>query len=117
MVSCMPYLYPEFVFSKLLAQIIWPRAQFLDYPIKTIRLDNAGEFSSQAFLDYYMSIRIDVQYSIAHVHTQSGLAESFIKRLQLIARPLLLNTKLPLSAWGHAIIHAANLIHIHPATN
>ena len=54
-----------------------------------------------------MSIEIDVQYSIAHVHTQNGLAESFIKRLQLIARPLLLNTKLPLSAWGHAIIHAA----------
>ena len=64
--------------------------------MKIIRLDNAGEFSSQVFLDYCMSIGIDVQYSIAHVHTQNGLAESFIKRLQLIARPLLLNTKLPL---------------------
>ena len=42
--------------------------------------------------------------------------ESFIKRLQLIARPLLLNTKLPLSAWGHAIIHVANLICLRPTT-
>ena len=64
-----------------------------------------------------MSIGIDVQYSIAHVHTQNGLTESFIKHLQLIARPLLLNTKLPLSAWGHAIIHAANLIRLRPTTN
>ena len=46
------------VFSRLLAQIIWLKAQFLDHPIKTICLDNASEFSSQAFLDYCMSIRI-----------------------------------------------------------
>ena len=83
-------------FSILLAQIIRLMAQSPDHPIKTIRLDNAGEFSSQAFLDYCMSIGIDIQYSISHVHTQNGLAKSFIKRLQLIARPFLLNTKLPL---------------------
>ena len=64
-----------------------------------------------------MSIGIDVQYSIAHVHTHNGLAESFIKRLQLIVIPLLFNTKLPLSAWGHAISHAANLIRLCPITN
>ena len=32
--------------SKLLAQIIKLRAQFPDYPIKSIRLDNTGEFTS-----------------------------------------------------------------------
>ena len=64
-------------FSRLLVQIIRLRAQFPDHPIKTIRLDNVGEFSSQAFLDYCMSIRIDVQFSIVHVHTRNGLAESF----------------------------------------
>ena len=85
-------------FSILLAQIIRLRAQFPDHPIKTIRLDNASEFSSQAFLDYCMSIGIDVQYLISHFHTHNGLAKSFIKRLELTARPLLLNTKLPLSA-------------------
>ena len=104
-------------FARLLAQIIRLRAQFPDHPIKTIRLDNAGEFSSQAFLDYCMPIGIDVQYSIAHVHIHNGLIESFIKHLQLIARPLLLNTKLPLSTWEHAIIHAGNLICIRPTTN
>ena len=64
-----------------------------------------------------MSIGIDVQHLVAHVHSQNGLAESFIKLLQLIAIPLLLKSKLPLSAWGHAIIHAANLIHLRPTAN
>ena len=64
-----------------------------------------------------MSIGIDVQHPVAHVHSQNGLAESFIKRLQLIAKPLLLKTKLPLSAWGHAIIHAAHLIRLYPTAN
>ena len=65
-------------FSRLLAEIIRLKAQFPDHPIKTICLDNASEFSSQAFLDFCMSIGIDVQYSIPHVHTQNGLAKSFI---------------------------------------
>ena len=38
-------------FTRLLAQIIRLRAQFSYYAIKTIRLDNAGEFTSQAFSD------------------------------------------------------------------
>ena len=37
-----------------------------------------------------------------------------MKCLQLIARPLLMKTKLPISAWGHAIMHAVNLVHIRP---
>ena len=37
--------------------------------------------------------------------------------LNHLAKPLLLNTKFPSSAWGHAIIHAANLIHLHPTAN
>ena len=68
-------------FARLLAQIIRLTAQFLDLPIKTILLDNAGEFSSLTFLDYCISIGIDVQHPVAHVHSQNGLAESFIKHL------------------------------------
>ena len=96
-------------FSKLLAQIIKLRAQFPDYPIKAIRLDNAAEYSSRAFNDYCMSIGITIEHPVPHVHTQNGLAESFIKRLQLIARPMLMKSNLPISVWGHAILHAANV--------
>ena len=61
-----------------------------------------------------MSIGIDVEHPVAHTHIQNGLTESFIKILQMIARSLLMKTKLPISAWGHAILHAASLVHIRP---
>ena len=64
-----------------------------------------------------MSIGIDVEHLVAHTHTQNGLAEALIKRLQMIARPLLMKTKLHVSTWGHAILHAASLVHIKPTAN
>ena len=97
-------------FSKLLAQIIRLRAHFPDNQIKKLRLDNAGEFTSQVFDDYCRAMGIEVEHPVAHVHTQNGLAESLIKRLQWIARPLLMQSQLPVDAWGHAILHAASLI-------
>lgn len=77
------------VFAKLLAQIIRLR-QNLQIILYAIRLDNAGEFSSQAFDYYCLSVGINVEHPITHVHTQNDLAELFIKRVQLIVRPLLI---------------------------
>ena len=34
------------VFSKLLAMLIKFRTHYPDYPVKTLRMDNAGEFKS-----------------------------------------------------------------------
>ena len=65
-------------------------------------MDNTAEFSSKVFNDYCMALGIQVQHSIPYVHTQNGLAESLIKRIKLIARPLLQNCNLPTSCWGHA---------------
>jgi hypothetical protein len=55
-----------------------------------------------------------VQHSVPYVHTQNGLAESLIKRIKLIARPSLHNCNLPISYWGHAVLHAADLIQLRP---
>ena len=66
-------------FSRLLAHIIRLQTHFPDYPIKKICLDNAGEFISKVFDDYCMSVGIEVEHPIAHVHTRNGLAETFIK--------------------------------------
>ena len=63
-----------------------------------------------------MSMGVTVEHSVAHVHTQNDLAKSFIKRIQLIARPLLMKSKLPVSAWGHTVLHAAVLICIRPSS-
>ena len=101
-------------FARLLAQIIKLRTQFSDYPIKAIILDNANEFTSQSFTDYCMSVGINVEHHVAHTHTQNDLAESLTKNFQLITRPLLMKTKLSTFSWGHAIMHAASLVHIRP---
>jgi hypothetical protein len=72
-------------FARLLVQIIILHAQFPDYPIQFIWMNNAGEFTYQTFYDYCMSIDIHVEHPVAHTHTQNGLVESFIKQVQLIA--------------------------------
>ena len=87
-------------FARLLAQIICLLAHFPDNAIKTIRLDNVGEFTFHAFNDYCMAVGINVEHLVAHVHTQNGLAESFIKLLQLIAKPLLMKSKFCISFLG-----------------
>ena len=62
-----------------------------------------------------MSIGIDIEHHVVHTHTQNDLAKSLIKKLQIIARPLLMKSKLPISTRGHAILHAALLVRIRPA--
>jgi hypothetical protein len=84
-------------FAKIMSQIIKIKANFLEHRINSIWMDNAAEFTSQAFNDYCMALDIHVQHSVPYVHAQNGLAESLIKRINLIAMPLLMNCKLPSS--------------------
>jgi hypothetical protein len=102
-------------FAKLIAQIIQLRASFLENRIKTIKMDNAGEFTSKAFNDYCLAVGVNVEHSVARVHTQNGLVESLIKRIKLIARPLLQDSRLPTSCWGHAVLHVAASIQYRPS--
>ena len=69
------------VFSKLLAMLIKFRTHYPDYPVKTLRMDNAGEFKSQHFEDYCMATGIELTYSVPYEHSQNGLAEAFIKKI------------------------------------
>ncbi|KAM1635106.1 hypothetical protein ACFXTN_011966 [Malus domestica] len=57
-----------------------------------------------------MSVGIEVEHHVPHVHTQNALVEAFIKRIQLIARTLVMRSKLSVSAWGYAILHVAMLV-------
>jgi hypothetical protein len=77
-------------------------------------MDNVVEFSSRTINDYCMALGIQVTHLIPYVHTQNGLAESLIKRIKLVARPLLMNCRLPTLCWGHAVLHAADLIQLRP---
>ena len=114
MVKCVSHIDKEPCLCKLITQIIKLRANHPEHRIKSIRMDNAAEFSSRAFNDYCLALGITVEHSVPYVHTQNGLAESLIKRIKLIARPLLQNCNLPTSCWGHAVLHAAELIQIRP---
>jgi hypothetical protein len=60
-----------------------------------------------------MTQGIQLQHSIPYVHTQNGLAKSLIKRIKLITIPLLHNCNLPISCWGHVVLHVADLIQLH----
>jgi hypothetical protein len=59
---------------------------------------------------------IEEHHSFLYVHTQNDLTESLIKRIKLIARPLLLGYNLPTSCWGHAVLHTADQVQLCPTT-
>jgi hypothetical protein len=101
-------------FAKFITQDIRLKVNYPEYRIKSICMDNAAEFSSRAFNDYCMAQEIEVHHSVPYVHTQNVLAESVIKRFKVIARPLLQGCNLPTSCWGHAILHAADLVQLRP---
>jgi hypothetical protein len=83
------------VFSKILAMLIKFRTHYPDFPIQTLRMDNAKKFRSQQFKDYCVASGITLTYAVPYEHSQNRLAEAFIKKIQLISRPLLLHAKLP----------------------
>ena len=68
-------------FTRLLDQITRLKAQFFYHAIKTIRVDNAGEFTPQVLNDFCLSTRIAVEHPDAHVNTQNDLVQSLIKLL------------------------------------
>ena len=79
-------------------------------------MDNADEFNLKAFDDYCMALGIKVEHLVPYVHIHNGLAESLIKRIKLIARPLLQYSDLPTSCWGHVVLQVVTLIQIRPTT-
>jgi hypothetical protein len=101
-------------FAKFMMQVLILKANFPEHQLQSVRLDNIAEFSSRAFNDYYMTQEIEVQYSVPYVHTQNGLAESLINRIKLITSSLLHNCNLPITCWGHTVLHAADLIQLRP---
>ena len=77
-------------------------------------MDNAAEFRSKTFEDFCTATGIHLMYSVPYEYSQNGLVEAYIKKLQMVARPLLLHAKLPATLWGHAILHAAALLRLRP---
>ena len=73
--------------------------------IKKICFHNTDEITFHAFHEYCISIEIEVEHLVAHVHTQNRLAKSLLKHLKLVARSLFMRANLPMATWGYAILH------------
>ena len=56
-------------FAKIMAQLIKLKAYYPEHQIKSIRMDNAAEFSSHDFDDYCMELEIQVQHSVPYILT------------------------------------------------
>jgi hypothetical protein len=57
------------------------------YQFAWTRLHNSLHVASLT----HMALGIEVQHFVTYIHTQNGLVGSIIKRIKLIARPLLMN--------------------------
>ena len=101
------------VMPKLLIHMINFKSHYPQYPLKRIRVDNAGEYISKSMEEYCKATGTDLEMSVAHAHN-SG-AENVVKQIQMIARPLLLRSNLPTSCWGHAVLHAGALLQYRPS--
>lgn len=97
-------------FPRLVAMLLMYRTHFPDCSIKYLSMDNAKEFHSQVFEDYCTAMGVVLTCSVPYEHCQNGLAEAFIKKLQLVTRPLLLQSHLPSTVWAHAILHTTALL-------
>ena len=71
-------------FAKFIAKLIELRARFPDYPFKSIRMDNASEFTSKAFDDYCMKLdphtsqtELEVQKIINLQYLESNMLDAF----------------------------------------
>jgi hypothetical protein len=60
-------------FVKFMTQVIRLKANYLEYRLQSVRLNNAVEFSSYVFNNYCMAQGIEVQYLVTYVHTQNDL--------------------------------------------
>ena len=80
----------------------WER-QF-DCKLRRVRLDNAGEFKSDAFTAYLQDHGIVRESSAPYAHEQNGKAERLMRTLQGRVRSMMTAVGAPPSLWGEAVL-------------
>ena len=61
-----------------------------------------------------MATGIELTYFVPYEHSQNGLAEAFIKKIQLISRPMLIQANLPSYFWEQAVLYVATFLRYRP---
>lgn len=62
-------------------------------------MDNAQEYTSHTFEYYCTAVGNTLTYLIIYEYAGNGLAEAFIKKIQFVAKHLLLHAELPPNLW------------------
>uniref|UniRef100_A0A2N9HXJ7 Integrase catalytic domain-containing protein n=1 Tax=Fagus sylvatica TaxID=28930 RepID=A0A2N9HXJ7_FAGSY len=86
-------------------------------PIKTLRTDCGGEFTSTDFNTFCDAKGILHQLSCPHTPQQNGVAERKHRHLIQCALALLSESYLPISYWSYAVSTATHLINRLPTPN
>uniref|UniRef100_A0A2N9HIJ5 Integrase catalytic domain-containing protein n=1 Tax=Fagus sylvatica TaxID=28930 RepID=A0A2N9HIJ5_FAGSY len=86
-------------------------------PIKALRSDCGGEFTSNQFNQFCASKGIIHQLSCPHTPQQNGVAERKHRHLVQCALALISQSNLPMSYWSYAISTATHLINRLPTPN
>ena len=82
----------------------------LDHKIKILRTDCDGEFTSNAFNEFYSTQGIIHQLSYPRTPQQNGVAERKHKHLVECSLTMLSHSHLPISYWSYTISTATHII-------
>lgn len=97
-------------FTKLLARVINLWAQFPITQSREFLLINAGEFKSQTFNGYCISIEIVIEHSVTQFIHKMVYCSRLSNVYNLLLGHYFWQTKHPASFYSHAILHAVSLV-------
>nr|GEX42868.1 retrovirus-related Pol polyprotein from transposon TNT 1-94 [Tanacetum cinerariifolium] len=78
----------------------------LKTPVRRIRTDNGSEFVNQTSREYYETVDISHEISIARSPQQNGMVERCNRIVIEVARTMLIYAKAPLFSWAEAVATA-----------
>lgn len=90
--------------------LIWKRTTELEsgQKLKTLRLDNAGEFRSIE-KELQDEFGIQIEWTTTYTPEQNGVSERANRTLVSLARAMLIDSRLPYKFWGEAVKTACYL--------
>ena len=77
-----------------------------DVCIKTLFTDRGGEYTSKEFKEYLAEKGTKHRLTVHDTPEQNGVAEQLNRTLVEKSRAMLIESNLPKSLWGYAILHA-----------
>ena len=77
----------------------------VNHPLTNIRLDGAGENSTEEVKMFCIRNGIKLEYSPRYAPESNGVAERFMQELGLRARVMLLSSEMDKEMWGEAMNH------------